>query len=288
MSTSTKRRLTALSLCAAVVAPFAMGASAAAPAAPPVVHFTWADPEISESSGLVAYHNRFVTVNDSGDVGRTFAVDGSTGQTVGGTSWATKPVDVEAVARTPAANLVIGDIGDNTASRSSVQILEVPMRDGYREVTPKVYDFTYPGGSRDAETLMVHPKTGRLFVVSKSFFGGVFYSAPTTLSTTSSNRFTAWANVLPIVTDGAFFLDGKSFVLRDYSQAVFYSYPEIKEIGRMDLPSQPQGEGIAVGTDNNLYVSSEGRNTPVYRVPMPAEIKAVVTPEKTSSAGLKG
>lgn len=45
--------------------------------------WSFADPEIVESSGLVATDDRVLTVNDSGDEGRVFVVDRASGQTVG-------------------------------------------------------------------------------------------------------------------------------------------------------------------------------------------------------------
>ena len=56
------------------------------------------DPQIVESSGLVARDGLFVTVNDSGDSGRVFVVDAQTCRTVGGTTWSDEVEDVEAVA----------------------------------------------------------------------------------------------------------------------------------------------------------------------------------------------
>ena len=56
------------------------------------------DPAIVESSGLVALDDGlFATTNDSGDSGRVFTVDGD-GETVGVTTWASTPDDVEALA----------------------------------------------------------------------------------------------------------------------------------------------------------------------------------------------
>ena len=49
----------------------------------PDVLFSFADPEIVESSGLVATEGLVVTVNDSGDAARAFIVDPGSGETVG-------------------------------------------------------------------------------------------------------------------------------------------------------------------------------------------------------------
>jgi hypothetical protein len=82
--------------------------------------------------------------------------------------------------------------------------------------------------------------------------------------------------VLPISTDGAFFPDGRHFVLRDYGRAAVYSYPDLEQVGELDLPEQEQGEGIAVDEDGEVYVSSEGVGSEVLRIELPDRLRAVV------------
>ena len=98
-----------------VAAPFAIGAAMAGGDAT-VVEFRFRDPQIVESSGLVARDGLFVTVNDSGDSGRTFVVDGATGRTVGGATWSTEPEDVEAVAPCPTGRCWSATSATTTAS----------------------------------------------------------------------------------------------------------------------------------------------------------------------------
>jgi hypothetical protein len=263
---------------AAVVAtPFAIG-TAVAGADRTGVEFRFRDPQIVESSGLVARDGLFVTVNDSGDSGRTFVVDGSTGRTVGGASWPGEPVDVEALAPTPDGSVLVGDIGDNSGSRESVTLLEVPVERGDAAVEPRAYTLTYADGPRDAETLLVHPVTGRVFVVSKALLGGVLYAAPERLDDDGPNVLEPIGDVLGFATDGAFFPDGDHFVLRDYGRAVVYSYPDLAVVGDIPLPDQQQGEGIAVDQDGRVFVSSEGQFSAVQRVRLPREVAAAVSP----------
>ncbi len=91
-------------------------------------------------------------------------------------------------------------------------------------------------------------------------------------------------DVLGFATDGAFFPDGRHFVLRDYGRAVVYSYPGLEVVGELRLPSQQQGEGIAVDDTGAVYVCSEGQFSPVFRVKVPNGIARIVDPPPPSSS----
>ena len=154
-----------------LVVPFLLGA-AAAPADKAQVVFSFQDGDIVESSGLAVVRGLVVTTNDSGDTGRVFAVDPATGETVGVTGWANEPTDVEALAPLGDHEVWVGDIGDNTESRDSIQVSVVPVGSGNRDVDAPVYDLVYPDGPHDAETLMSDPANGRLYVATKGVLGG--------------------------------------------------------------------------------------------------------------------
>ncbi|MGB0101451.1 MAG: hypothetical protein WBP61_14330 [Nocardioides sp.] len=249
----------------AALVPFAVGASVG-PAEPvSTVDFTFEDPAIVESSGLVVRDGLFVTVNDSGDSGRIFTVDGS-GATVGTTAWSPDPVDVEALAPAGPGEVWVADIGDNPGSRTTITVTRVPFGPGDRTVAPAAYTLVYPDGAHDAETLLAHPGTGRLFVVTKSIFGGTMYAAPRELSATEPNELVPVAGATAVATDGSFYPDGKRYVLRDYRTATVYSYPEHERLSSFRLPTQPQGEGIAVAEDGSVHISTEGQFADVLRL----------------------
>ncbi|HEU5038116.1 MAG TPA: hypothetical protein VFT70_14000 [Nocardioides sp.] len=228
------------------------------------VDFAFADPAIVESSGLVVEHGLFVTANDSGDRGRIFTVDPS-GATVGVTSWSLPATDVEALAPAGPGEVWVGDIGDNTASRPSVTLLRVPSGPGDRTVTPPAYSLVYPDGAHDAEALLAAPD-GRLLVVTKEFLGGAVYATPTQLSPSEPNELEKVGRTMGFVTDGAFFPDGRHYVLRDYGGAAVYTYPGNHRVASFRLPDQRQGEGIAVDAQGWVHVSSEGEHSEVLRV----------------------
>jgi hypothetical protein len=253
----------------------------AAPAAPAAtVEFSFQDPEIVESSGLVATGEVFLTANDSGDGGRVFVVDDA-GDTVGVTSWSDEPVDVESLALAGPGEVWVGDTGDNARGRGSITVLRVPYGAVDQQVTPAAYELVYPDRAHDAETLMANPVTGQLFVVSKDVFGGTIYAAPRRLTTDHPNRLRAVGGGFSFATDGAFFPDGRHYVVRGYASAAVYTYPGHESLGSFALPEQQQGEGIAVGPDDRLYLSGEGQHSDVLRMRVPAAIARSMTPTPT-------
>jgi hypothetical protein len=260
----------------AIAAPLALGVTVTPSPAHGHRVFTFADPAIVEASALVVHHGLFLTTNDSGDPGRVFAVDRS-GRLVGVTHWSDDPTDTEALAPAGHGFVWVGDIGDNRARRSSIEIARVPAGRGDRTVHPTTYRLAYADGATDAETLMRDPTSGRLYVASKNAFGGVLYALPEHLDASRTNRMRAVGRVLPLATDGSFFPDGRHLIVRNYGSAVVYAWPSLEPVGSVALPYQRQGEGISVADDGKVYVSSEGAHAPVLEVRLPAKILAAMT-----------
>ncbi|GAA1922851.1 hypothetical protein [Nocardioides marmoribigeumensis] len=253
--------------------------------------FTLHDPAITESSAVVEVgrgpDHRVLTINDSGDGPVVYVLDPRTGRTVGRSSYDGDAVDVEALAPGLGGEVWVGDIGDNGAVRADVQLYRLPaLKDGDREVPSTRYDLVYRGGARDAETLLVQPRTGRVFVVSKSFFGGKVYAAPRDLRADRPNQLVPVGPAPAVVTDGAFFPDGRHVVLRDYSRAYVLDTTRLpwRRVDSFELPDQPQGEGVAVRRGGrSLLVSTEGEAQPVQVVPVPARVLAELEPPTPTS-----
>jgi hypothetical protein len=251
----------------------ALPAHAADRPAPSRTLFTIADDDVFESSGLVDDGRTVYTVNDSGDDAVVYGIDARSGETVSRTTYADSVDDVEALAPGRDGTLWAGDIGDNKERRDDVAV--------YR-VTPEGdeaagYALTYPDGSHDAETLLVHPRTGRVFVVTKSAFGGTVYAAPTDLDADDENPMRTFAQVAGLVTDGSFFPDGRHVVLRTYGTASVYTFPAFELTGTVRLPAQRQGEGISVSPTGRVLVSSEGVHADVLEVTLPRSFTAAST-----------
>ncbi len=247
--------------------------------------FAFQDTTIDESSGLVDLGARVVTTNDSGDGPVVYVVDRSTGETVGRTTYTSdEVVDVEALAPGVDGTLWVGDIGDNPWQRASVAVYELPMpTEGDATVQAQRYELVYEGGPRDAEALLVHPVTGRLYVVSKGVFGGQLFAAPARLSTDRANVLRPGSDVGGLVTDGAFFPDGRFLALRSYSNLTVLSTDGWRDVGGMTLPDQNQGEGLAVVSDaDRVLVSTEGAGSEVLEVPLSRAIRDRIAPPEPS------
>ena len=145
------------------------------------------------------------------------------------------------------------------------------------------FELTYPDGPRDAETLLAHPRTGRLFVVSKTVFGGTVYAAPRRIEPVVPNPMRAVAVVPGLLTDGAFLPDGRNVLLRGYADASLLSFPDFAVLGSFELPEQEQGEGVAIGDDGRILLSSEGRGAEVLEVKLPQRLQMVVDRRETEA-----
>jgi len=267
----------------AIAVPFGLALTAGGGTDEPEPVFRFEDPAIVESSGLVVLPDgRFVTVNDSGDDPRVFTVDPGTGQTVGVTRWEGVAEDVEAVAPHGADSVWVGDIGDNREERASIWAVRVPVGEGDRDVAGERVTFAYPDGAANAEALLTDPRDGRLLVVTKDVLGGTLFVAPDAAAGDTA-VLEPRGDVQPLVTDGAFFPDGRHIVLRNYGRAVVYSWPRLERVGDFDIPPQQQGEGIAVDADNRVYVSSEGAGAAVLEVALPDRLATRVAGEATTT-----
>ncbi|MFF3353414.1 WD40 repeat domain-containing protein [Streptomyces sp. NPDC002917] len=238
--------------------------------------FTIEDPRITESSGLAAsraHPGIYWTHNDSEDGPYIYAVDSRTGRTVATITMrgVGAPRDVEAISLGPDGNLYVGDIGDNlNGSWDHVWIYRFPEPKVLKDATVRAtqFDVKYADGARNAEALMVHPKTGRVYIASKNEGGGGLYEGPARLTTGRTNVFRRVGEV-PWVTDGTFSPDGKELVLRSYFSARGYAF-EDGRLGadhRVDAPLQGQAESVTYTADGSaLMFGSEGARSEVVRV----------------------
>lgn len=176
--------------------------------------FRFKETRIVESSGLARatnFHRILYTHNDSGDSARFFAVNW-TGHTraVYRLRGATAH-DWEDMANGPNSTLWLGDIGDNHSVRDYITVYRVkePTKLVSRAIRWTGFNLCYPGGkAHNAEALLVRPRSGRVYVVTKQSSGAGVYRAPKQLSASHCNSLTRVADAPAIITAGDFAPDG--------------------------------------------------------------------------------
>ncbi|MEU3824829.1 WD40 repeat domain-containing protein [Streptomyces sp. SID486] len=236
--------------------------------------FTIKDPRITESSGLAAsrlHPGIYWTHNDSDDGPYLYAVDSATGRTVARVTLRGigSPRDVEAISIGPHDEMYVGDIGDNFGGKWPyvwIYRLPEPKQLTDQTVTATQYVVKYENGPRDAESLLVHPKTGRVYIIDKKQDGGHLYEGPATLSTSGANVFKPVAPVDLWATDAAFSPDGRHLAVRGYLGGIYYDWDggRIRRRAALDVPLQGQGESVSYSADGTrLMYGSEGAQSAV-------------------------
>ena len=297
-----RKRLCALGVVCVVTASGAFsGDLATADAAKdsgPTEAFTLKDPRITESSGLAAsraHQGIYWTHNDSGYEPVVYAVDSTTGETVAAvTLTGVEGRDMEAVSVGPDGNVYVGDIGDNFGGRwDEVWIYRFPEPEKLVDQTlqPTRFTLRYADGKRDAESLAVHPKTGRVYIVGKNEDGDGLYIGPKTLATEGVNTFERIADIDLWATDAAFSPDGSRLAVRSYFGGIMYEFKggEPKKISRLQVPLQRQGESVTFTPDGKrLLYGSEGKASEVKPVELHGDQRPDDVREKDGDSNSPG
>jgi hypothetical protein len=249
-------------------------------AAEDTVAFTIKDARITESSGLAvdSAGNIYWTVNDSGDRGVAYGL-GLDGKVQGTLNFRAQPVDVEAVA-VHDNRLYVGDIGDNTGSRSFVRVFYFnnPRANGLT-VSYHAYDFRYPDGPHNAETLLVN-ESGRLFTVTKGQDGAI-YAGPKKPDRQGINKLKKVGSAPSDVTDGTFLPGGDKIALLSYTTVTVLDASTYEVLASSPIPHQQQAESLTLSLDEqSLLVGSEGKKSKVYTVPIPSQATPTPTPSE--------
>lgn len=259
------------------------------------------DSSVRESSGLAASRSvpgLYWTHNDSGDGPLIYAFD-TRGVSKGVWRLAgASAYDWEDMAAGPGPvsgknYLYIGDIGDNQEKRSEITVYRVsePVLSAESVVKGKnsltepaeAIRLRYPDGAHDAETLLVHPVTGNVYIVTKIPFAnaGIYEAvAPLkpgrTITLTRAGTLAVPSLLGGIITGGAISPDGRRVAFCDYMQgyeAVLAnskaSFNEIwkRPLTTISLGSRKQGEAITYRLDSKaLLMTSEGSPMPLLQV----------------------
>lgn len=241
---------------------------------------------IEESSSLVvsSVHEGFVyTANDSGDGATVYVLDSSNGQLAGRTELAgVDPTDIEAMAA-DGGRLVVADIGDNNANDPLVRIHRIDQPDaGNHVVEPDSIVLTYVDGPHDAESLVYDAERDQIFIVTKGVFDSAVYATSQGVFDRRQGRLRKMAPGPGLATDAVLLPDRARVVVRTYTQAIVYTYPDWREFDSFGLPEQRQGESIAVLPDGKtIWIGSEGESSPVLEFTLPASSNLPVQTTQT-------
>lgn len=262
---------------------------------------TLEDKNINESSGIVASRiNKgiFWTHNDSGDAPFIYAFDAKgkqrgTFRVAGAQSLDWEDIAIAFDSKTNKSFLYIGDIGDNSKERESIIVYRVAepvitaedanstKANARQTENAEAIRLQYPDGKHNAETVMVHPTTGDIYIVTKTQKGaaGVYkISNPSTLSTNKLIK-VGDINVPSLMkgflTGGEISSDGQRVILCDYFAAfefVLNSNEKFDDLWNtkpliVNLSQREQGEAVCYSTDGKaIYATSEKIPAPLIEV----------------------
>jgi hypothetical protein len=235
------------------------------------------DDRIVESSGLalsVRYGDLVYTMNDSGNHPMVYAIQLSTGRVVGTTDISSLHVkDTESIAVDAHGTMWLGDLGDNDHRRDDVAIYAFPEPGpGNHNVGPvDRYRVAYPDGPVNVEGMLVNPQTDQVHLVSKneSDFGTIYELPPLTPSATVTAK-DLHIDAPRAVTDATFTHDGRWALLRTNYDVWMYNPKTWQPVSWIKTPRLQQGESIAVEPgDRTMLLGSEGKDSPIIRVPLP-------------------
>ena len=267
----------------------------------PIVIGTMKSPDITESSGLAASRCQtgvLWTHNDSGDDAFIYAIN-LKGDSLG--TWKipnAQNIDWEDIAaykdKGGKCFIYIGEIGDNKAKRDEHAVYRIPepavspvtaSSNRQAPLTAKnaaIIRFSYPERNSDAETLMVNPKNGDIYVVTKRVSGpaSVFRLKPEfDRGETAKAEKVAELSVPAIpngfLTGGDISPDGRHMIICDYTQAYEYTLPkgaDFDEVWKqipetVDRGQLKQGEAVCYNVDGTaIFATSEGKNSPLIEV----------------------
>jgi hypothetical protein len=256
---------------------------------------------IDESSGVVASKTNsgiFWTNNDSGNPPLIYAFDAQ-GKHRGvwrvmgaeNVDWEDMAIAYDSMAKKNF--LYIGDIGDNDRKRESIIVYRVTeptvkpedarakKSDPLQTEDTEAIRLQYPDGKHNAETLLVHPTTNDIYIVTKTEKGVAAVYKISSPSLTSINKLVKVSDVsVPslmkgLLTGGAISPDGRRVILCDYFAAfefVLNSNGKFDDIWKekplaVNLGQRQQGEAVCYSADGKtIYATSEKTPTPLIEV----------------------
>ena len=256
--------------------------------------------EIKESSGItmsLCQPDVIWTHNDSGDGPFIYAMS-SKGKHLG--TWQVRNArnfDWEDIASSKDSlgkcHIYIGETGNtdkNERAEHKIYRFEEPAvvasdssstgKNALQTAAAEILVFTYPDSRHDAETLLVHPQTGNIYLLTKQRNkpSGVYklkpvFDDPATAEAEKISDITVPAVPNGLLTGGEISPDGKRVILCDYFSGYELLLPEgnanFDDIWKqkpiaIELGDRKQGEAIGYSADGlSIFATSEGKNQPI-------------------------
>lgn len=174
--------------------------------------------------------------------------------------------------------LWVGDIGDPDAERDHLVVYRLGSTEGGRS-TYHAYDYRYQDGPRDAKAMLISGR-GNVYLVSAGDDPGI-YRIRGEASRERMNTLVRVHDAPAGVTDGVFLSDGTTMALRTAAGIEYIDAMQWEALATETLVGAPEGESIAVGPDDELFV---GGNPTVRTAQVVSEsVTTTVTPEAPES-----
>jgi hypothetical protein len=236
------------------------------------------DSRLAEASGLVASVANpgfFWTINDSGNPAEVFLIDQHatirlvcTLANIKNRDWEDIAIDL---AHSGKNYLYVADIGDNSLQYENkiVYRFEEPVLSKGEEIIINNFEtfvLNMPDGKRDAETILIDPKTHDLFMISKGRDNSDLYVAPNPLSTGTMTFQKILSMPFRQIVAGSISSDGQKVLLKNYSSIYLWERTGTESLSQLftkepkNVPYQreQQGEAIAWSRDGTqFYTLSE-------------------------------
>jgi hypothetical protein len=249
----------------------------------PQVLGTVTAPSIAEASGIAAskgLKGHFWTHNDSGNKPEVYLLNNngklvSTIHLEGAHNRDWEDI-AEGAGPIPQKQYVyVGDIGNNIRLDFNTRIYRFPVPSDVpaekTNIRPDVLQISYPDGPRDAETLMIDPISGYLYIVSKREKAVGIYKAPVTHFKDGDKVTLQKVGTVPHtwITAGDISQNGLHIVIKDKDHVYYWNRKPAESVeAAMSRPAvvlpyipEKQGEGVSIMPDNSGYVTiSEGKN----------------------------
>lgn len=217
--------------------------------------------DLNEVSGIVVSRHAIWMEEDSAGAPAVYAARRSGGNLGKWTIRGATNIDWEDLSFGPSHDLFVGDIGNNSLSRSSVQIYRVNVPHG-QPGTVKLkhrYSMTYRDGHHNAEAMFVHRR--RVFIITKDGNGGIYRAR-------LGDRVLRRVGTLGMSTVTAADMRHGHIIVQSYTTSWWFKVRgSILSTLRGSHCSVPNTGGESVGLRPNLsgyYMIPEGSRPPIH------------------------